>query len=627
MILGFGLSNVVPAIITTAWGAVLCVGFTLLLTGGTGAWAQQAGGTPSINGIINAAGCPPCNPVAPGSIASVFGTFQVSTAVSASGVPLPTSLGGLSLRFGDSSSNASLFFASATQVNVQIPWTTVGACPNWPTVTVGCSLTWLTATVNGQAGQASQTFPLVPFAPGIFSMNGEGSGQGAILNSRYQLVDSSNPAQVGDVIQIYCTGLGAVTNEPATGSPALSSPLSYTTTTPTVTIAGIPAKVLFSGLAPGDVGLYQVNAQIPSGITPGLAVMVSMSIGGANSNAVTIAAGSYPRYTISTVAGGLGSGYSGDGGPATSAQLNQPYGAVAVDSVGNLYIGDQLNYRVREVSNGVITTVAGNGGWGFSGDSGPATSAQLDPTGVAVDSAGNLYIADTGNDRVRKVSNGVITTVAGNGTPGFSGDNGPATSAQLFSPVGVAVDSVGNLYIADSVNNRIRKVSNGVITTVAGNGTQGFNGDGPATSAELYDPAGVAVDFAGNLYIADERNNRIREVSNGVITTVAGNGTPGFSGDNGPATRAELYDPAGVAVDFAGNLYIADGRNNRIREVSNGLITTVAGNGTAGYSGDNGPATSAQLNFPSGVAVDSAGNVFITDEYNSSVRVLCPVAP
>ena len=249
------------------------------------------------------------------------------------------------------------------------------------------------------------------------------------------------------------------------------------------------------------------------------------------------------------------------------------------------------------------------------------------PIGVAVDSAGNLYIADSDNNRIRKVSNGVIATVAGNGTPAFSGDNGPATSAQLSAPIGVAVDSAGNLYIADSSNDRIRKVTNGVITTVAGNGTLGFSGDnGPAISATLNAPNGVAVDSAGNLYINDCGNYRIRKVTNGVITTVAGNGTLGFSGDNGPATSAQLNSPSGVAVDSAGNLYIADFGNNRIRKVSNGVIATVAGNGTQGFSGDNGPATSAELSYPEGVAVDSAGNLYIADTDNYRIRVLTPVA-
>ena len=328
-------------------------------------------------------------------------------------------------------------------------------------------------------------------------------------------------------------------------------------------------------------------------------------------------------YLITTVAGDGAGGFSGDNGPATSAELADPQG-VAVDSAGNLYIADLANNRIRKVSNGVISTVAGNGTPGFSGDGGLATAAQLDqPAGVAVDSAGNLYIADCWNHRIRKVSNGVISTVAGNGTPGFSGDNGPATSAQLHYPSGVAVGSASNLYIADPYNNRIRQVSNGVISTVAGNGVCcGFSGDnGPATSAQLSDPTGVAVDSAGNLYIADMFSNRIRRVSNGAITTVAGNGTQGFSGDNGPATSAQLSNPYAVAVDSAGNLYIADMVNNRIRKVSNGVITTVAGGGTQGLGGDGGPATSAQLSA-SGVAVYASGSPLIADSGNNRIRQL-----
>ena len=325
---------------------------------------------------------------------------------------------------------------------------------------------------------------------------------------------------------------------------------------------------------------------------------------------------------ITTVAGNGAQGYSGDNGPATGAHLVCP-GAVAVDSSGSLYIADTLNFRIRKVSAGLITTVAGNGTPGFSGDNGPATSAQLSAPqgGMAVDSAGSLYFADTGNNRIRKILNGVITTVAGSGTEGYSGDNGPATNAQLYSPLGVAVDSAGNLYIADNSNARIRKVSNGVITTVAGNGTFGYGGDGgPATRAELQQPWGVAVDAAGSLYIADTDNARIRKVSNGVITTVAGNGTHGYGGDNGPATSAQLGSPYGVAVDPVGSLYIADTYCNCIREVSNGVITTVAGNGTAGFSGDGGPATRAELQQPWGVAVDAAGSLYIADSGNGLIR-------
>jgi sugar lactone lactonase YvrE len=276
----------------------------------------------------------------------------------------------------------------------------------------------------------------------------------------------------------------------------------------------------------------------------------------------------------------------------------------------------------------IIQTAAGNGTSGFSGDNDAAAKASLsDPFGVAVDTAGNIYIADTSNHRIRKVdTSGMITTVAGNGTEGFSGDGGPAASASLNTPIGVAVDRVGNLYIADAFNNRIRKVNaRGVIATVAGNGDARFSGDhAAAVSASLSAPFGVAVDAVGNLYIADTSNHRIRKVDiSGMITTVAGNGTEGFAGDGGPAAQARLNFPTGVTVDRAGNLFITDQSNNRVRKVSSvEVITTVAGNGIGGFSGDGSAAIRASLKSPGGVAVDEAGNLYIADSSNNRIRKL-----
>jgi trimeric autotransporter adhesin len=335
---------------------------------------------------------------------------------------------------------------------------------------------------------------------------------------------------------------------------------------------------------------------------------------------------------ISTVAGSQSEGYSGDEVLATSAALYYSNG-IAIDASGNIYIADSFNNRIRMVtkSTGIITTVAGSGLEGYSGDGGLATSAGLYyPKGVAIDASGNIYIADTDNNRIRMVTKttGIISTVAGSGLEGYSGDGGLATSAGLFCPNDVAIDASGNIYIADTDNNRIRLVtkSTGIITTVAGSGLEGYSGDGVlATSAALHYSNGVTIDASGNIYIADSSNNRIRMVtkSTGIISTVAGTGSYGYSGDGGLATSAGLFCPNGVALDASGNIYIADSFNHRIRMVtkSTGVISTVAGTGLEGYRGDGGLATSAGLFYPSGVTLDASGNIYIADSFNNRIRM------
>jgi uncharacterized protein (TIGR03437 family) len=342
-------------------------------------------------------------------------------------------------------------------------------------------------------------------------------------------------------------------------------------------------------------------------------------------------------YTITTVAGiaGFSFGYAGDGGPALQAQFDGLF-SIAVDSAGNLYIADQFNNRIRKVSGGNINFIVGDGTAGYLGDTAAANVAEVDePTGVTLDSKGNLYIADYRNNVIREVNSaGVITTVAGdNGAGGgYSGDNAAATSAQLNLPISVAVDSAGNMYIADTSNNRIRKVtvSTGFITTLTGATLTGDQGDGGAAiNALINTPIAICVDTFGNVYFSDQDNHKIRRIAvNGIITTVAGNGSPGFSGDGGPATSAQLFYPKGIALDQQGNLYIADYSNQRIRRVSaNGIIETIAGIGKPGDFGDGGPANQAELNFPTGVAVDNSGNVFVADNQNYLVRKLTPTKP
>jgi len=329
---------------------------------------------------------------------------------------------------------------------------------------------------------------------------------------------------------------------------------------------------------------------------------------------------------MSTIAGTGVRGYSGDNGPATNAQLNRPWG-LAVDSIGNIYIADRINNRVRRVSvDGQITTIAGTGIAGYSGDTGPAINAQLDgPWNLAFDSSGNLYVSDLNNQRVRKINvNGIISTIAGTGVAGYNADGIQATTADLNTPWGLAVDSSGNVYVADSDNHRIRKVTvGGIISTIAGTGVAGYNADGiQATTAQLNTPSGVTLDSSGNVYIVDRSNHRVRKVAiNGIISTIAGNGRAGYSGDGVIATDVRVNYPTSIALDSTGNVYIADSSNQRVRKVTlDGIISTIAGNGQAGYSGDGALATQARLNTPSGIALDFLGNLYFCEVFNDIAR-------
>ena len=330
--------------------------------------------------------------------------------------------------------------------------------------------------------------------------------------------------------------------------------------------------------------------------------------------------------TIYTLAGNGVAGFSGDSSAASLAEVFGPSG-IAVDGAGNSYFADYFNQRIRKINSaGTITTIAGTGTAGFSGDGGLAINAELhNPTGLAVDVIGNIYVADKGNNRVRMINTGgVITTLAGANTGGYTGDNGPASAAELYGPTGVAVDAQGNIYIADRSNNAVRKIDlNGMISTIAGTGAGGFNGDDwpSSTLATLYEPSSVAVDNIGNVYIADQNNNRVRKVDTfHKISTVMGNGVAGYSADGSNAVHSEIYAPSSVAVDRRGNVYISDELNYLIRkmDVNSGEMVTIAGrHGTSGFNGDTGLAVNALIGDCRGLAVDNAGNIYFSDwRYN-----------
>jgi hypothetical protein len=421
----------------------------------------------------------------------------------------------------------------------------------------------------------------------------------------------------------------------STASAALGQSITFTATVTDLSPGGpVPdwGTVIFSDQAGviGSAPLVNSVSQFTISSLPAGVNTITASYGG------TLQFAPSTTGTIVTAAGNGTAGYEGDNGPATAAGLNAPR-HIAFDTAGDAFIADTANYVIREVvkATGEIITVAGDGVAGYSGDNGPATDAELNvPLDLAIDSAGDLFFSDTNNNVVREVvkATGNIITVAGDGTGGYSGDGGPATAAELNSPRGIAIDSAGDLFIAENFNQRIREVVNatGHIITYAGTGIAGYSGDGgPATAAKIDFPLGLAIDTAGDLFIASNGDDRIREVvkATGDIITVAGNGTVGYNGDGGPATAAEISAATGVAVDSDGDLFLTDYSNNVIREVvkATGDIITVAGTGTAGYSGDDGPATAAEMYAPLRVGVNPAGQVFEADGDNV-IREFTPAA-
>ena len=333
--------------------------------------------------------------------------------------------------------------------------------------------------------------------------------------------------------------------------------------------------------------------------------------------------------TIMTIAGNGIAGFSGDAGAATAAEIFGPYG-IALDGLGNTYFVDQGNQRIRKINaSGTISTIAGTGVAGYNGDTVAINSELNNPTGVAADARGNVYIADYGNNRVRKIDTaGRISTIAGTGIARFWGDNGYADTAMLNGPSAVAVDKNGNIYIADKANQRVRKIDiNGIITTIAGTGLAGYNGDNfpSGTMADLSNPIAVTTDIKGNVYIVDENNNRVRKVDTfNRISTVFGDGTLGFSPDGLLAVNSSLYRPNGVAVDSLGNIYVADEFNYRIRraDYNSNTVITLAGNGTSGFNGDTAAAINCEIRDCKGIAVDQGGNVYFSDWSNNRVNYI-----
>jgi uncharacterized protein (TIGR03437 family) len=557
-------------------------------------------------GVLNAASLQP-GPIASEQLLSLRGFNLTSATARSSDRPLPAVLGGTSVKVIDRSGQArpaGLYMVEASQIQCVLP----------PGMSTGPGTIIVT-----QGGNDLAVLPVgvEQVSPGLFSAGGDGQGVAAatVIVEGSEGSKTLTPAYRCGAASSACTEapieFGAESNRVSLQVLATGTRNRTDRSQIIARIAGQPMTVLSDGPVEETPGVDQITVSLPRTLIGAGKVDLTVTVADKTSNAVKVDFGIL----------------------AKSVPLAGPTG-VAVDAAGRLYVAEAFGQVVNQVSSsGLISRVAGTGVVGFSGDGGPATAAALrTPFGLAFDASGNLYITDINNSSIRKVaSDGTITRVAGNGTAGFSGDDGPATSAQLSNRAyNVAVDGMGNLYVADALNNRVRRVdSDGIIRTVAGTGDVGFSGDGgPATDARLYTPTGVAVDAQGVLYIAELNSHRVRRVTpDGIIRTVAGSGSIGgsfgaFGGDGGRATAARLNNPFHIAVR-GDSLYIADSGNHRVRVVTpDGVIRTVAGNGEAGYSGDGGAAVDASFKSPGAMAFAPDGSLYIIDADNNFVRHL-----
>jgi|GEM_PF-3402010 len=456
-------------------------------------------------------------------------------------------------------------------------------------------------------------------APGVATLSYTVTNACGAAHATYQVTVNTVPTVTPGLIAPVVSGYGDATMPFTT----TGSPVSYS-----IAWSTEAAAAGFADVAGATLSTSPLTVAVPATVSEGTYTgVIRVSNGYCTSVAQPVSITVNESVNIYTYAGTGVNGNAGNGNAATLATLSHPYG-IAVDCDGNSYIADFENAVVRKVSpTGVISTVAGTGVIGYSGDGGPATAANMSHArGVAVDAAGNVYFSDYNNHAVRKVStSGIITKVVGNGA-GYSGDGGPASAARVSYPSGLTLDGAGNLYIADNGNAVIRKVTpSGIISTFAGTGIPGYAGDnGPATAATFFQPAAVHADGSGNLYVADWGNQVVRKVdAAGIVTTIAGNGVAGYVGDGGPATAAKLNRPNGITSDNAGNIYFTEQLNSVVRKVNAaGFISTVAGNTLQGYSGDGGPALLAKLYQPMGLASDCDGRIYIADNANYAVRIM-----